>query len=52
MEMNATSDTPELRQRIEKEMGRTLIFISPKITFVKEGTLPRYEGKSKRIIVQ
>ena len=52
VEMNAASDTPELRQRIEKELSRTLIFISPKVAFVKEGTLPRYEGKSKRIILR
>ena len=52
VELGTVSDTPELRQRIEKEMGRTLIFISPKVSFVKEGSLPRYEGKSRRIIVE
>ena len=52
VEVSSASDTPELRERIEKEMGRTLIFISPKITFVKEGALPRYEGKSKRILFE
>jgi phenylacetate-coenzyme A ligase PaaK-like adenylate-forming protein len=31
---------------------RTLIFMAPKIEFVKEGTLPRYEGKSKRVVVE
>ena len=52
VEISSVSDTPELREKIEKEMGRTLIFISPKISFVKEGTLPRYEGKSKRVLLE
>jgi phenylacetate-CoA ligase len=52
VEVSTERDSPELRERIEKEMGRTLIFISPKISFVKEGALPRYEGKSKRIILE
>jgi phenylacetate-CoA ligase len=52
VEISSASDTPELREKIEKEMGRTLIFISPKVSFVKEGTLPRYEGKSRRVIVE
>jgi phenylacetate-CoA ligase len=51
IEVASARDNPELRQKIEKEMGRALIFISPRVSFVKEGTLPRYEGKSKRIIV-
>jgi len=52
VEVSSASDTPELREKIEKEMGRTLIFISPKISFVKEGALPRYEGKSKRVLLE
>jgi len=52
VEIATAHDTTDLREKIEKEMGRTLIFISPKISFVKEGTLPRYEGKSKRILVE
>jgi phenylacetate-CoA ligase len=52
VEVATASDTPGLRERVEKELGRTLIFISPKVSFVKEGTLPRYEGKSKRIVVE
>ena len=51
VEIASARDSPSLRQKIEKEMSRTLIFISPKLSFVKEGTLPRYEGKSKRIMV-
>jgi phenylacetate-CoA ligase len=52
VEVNSKSDSTELRGKIEKEVGRTLIFIQPKITFVKEGALPRYEGKAKRIILE
>ncbi len=52
VEVDTPSDTPELRAKVVKELGRTLIFISPKVTFVKEGALPRYEGKSKRIVVE
>jgi phenylacetate-CoA ligase len=52
VEIGSASDTPELREKIEKEIGRTLIFVSPKVSFVKEGTLPRYEGKSNRVKVE
>ena len=52
VEIAAAHDTPDLRDKIEKEMGRTLIFISPNVSFVKEGSLPRYEGKSKRILIE
>jgi phenylacetate-CoA ligase len=51
VEVASARDSPALRQKIEKDLSRTLIFISPKVSFVKEGALPRYEGKSKRIIV-
>jgi phenylacetate-CoA ligase len=51
VEVASARDDPDLRRKIEKEMSRALIFISPKVSFVKEGTLPRYEGKSKRILV-
>jgi len=52
VEVATGHDTPDLRERVSKEMGRTLIFISPKISFVEEGALPRYEGKSKRIVLE
>ena len=52
VEVSSASDSPDLRARVVKELGRTLIFISPKVLFVKEGALPRYEGKSKRIVVE
>jgi phenylacetate-CoA ligase len=52
VEVATARDTPDLREKIEKEMGRALIFISPKVSFVKEGSLPRYEGKSKRILIE
>jgi len=51
-EVSSKSDAPELREKIESEVRRTLIFLAPKIEFVKEGTLPRYEGKSKRVVVE
>ena len=51
-EVSSRSDTPELRDKIASEVRRTLIFMAPKIEFVKEGTLPRYEGKSKRVVVE
>jgi len=52
VEVSSASDSRDLRARVVKELGRTLIFISPKVSFVKEGALPRYEGKSKRIVVE
>ena len=52
VEVRSASDRPELRQSIARELRKNLMFISPKIKFVGEGTLPRYEGKSKRVIVQ
>ncbi len=52
VEVGSASDTPELREKIASEVRRTLIFLAPKIEFVKEGTLPRYEGKSKRVVVE
>ena len=52
VEVGSVSDTPELREKITSEVRRTLIFIAPKVEFVKEGTLPRYEGKSKRVVVE
>jgi phenylacetate-CoA ligase len=52
VELGSVSDTPELREKITNEVNRTIIFLTPKIEFVKEGTLPRYEGKSRRVIVE
>ncbi len=52
IELASRADTTELRDRIEKEISKTLIFVSPEVSFVKEGALPRYEGKSKRVIVE
>jgi phenylacetate-CoA ligase len=52
VEVGSMSDTPELREKITNEVRRTLIFMAPKVEFVKEGTLPRYEGKSKRVVVE
>jgi len=33
-------------------LARTLIFVTPKLIPVYPNTLPRYEGKSKRVIVK
>jgi len=52
VEVGSVVDTPELRDKITNEVRRTLIFMSPKVEFVKEGTLPRYEGKGKRVVVE
>jgi len=52
VELGASHDTPKLREKITGEVRRTLIFMSPKIQFVEDGTLPRYEGKSKRVVVE
>lgn len=51
VELGSRVDTPETREKITNEVRRTLMFMSPKIEFVGEGTLPRYEGKSKRVII-
>ena len=52
VEVSSVSDTPEIREKITSEVRRILMFMSPKIEFVKEGALPRYEGKSKRVVVE
>jgi len=52
VEVSSVSDTPEIREKITSEVRRILMFMSPKVEFVKEGALPRYEGKSKRVVVE
>ena len=52
VEIRSGSDEPDLRERITNELRRVFIFFEPKINFVKDSTLPRYEGKSKRVIVK
>ena len=52
VEIRSGSDEPDLRERITNELRRVFIFFEPKINFVKESTLLRYEGKSKRVIVK
>jgi phenylacetate-CoA ligase len=41
-----------LKEAVVSELRRTLIFVSPDVEFVKEGTLPRFEGKSRRITIR
>lgn len=50
IELADTSDS-ELHSRIEASLHRRL-FIQPRLEIVKPGSLPRFEGKSKRIVVK
>mgnify|MGYP001770780746 CR=1 FL=1 len=52
VELQEGTDSPQLREEVARELRRTLIFVNPELEFVKEGTLPRYEGKSRRVIVK
>jgi phenylacetate-CoA ligase (EC 6.2.1.30) len=42
----------KIREEIRYELERNLIFVIPKVQIVEQGSLPRYEGKSKRIIIK
>lgn len=50
VEIDSKRDDLELRKNIIAEVRKNLSFINPKIVFVNEGSLPRYEGKAKRIV--
>ncbi len=52
VELDKRRDSTEKREQIISELRKALIFITPHVEFVPEGTLPRYEGKAKRIIVK
>ncbi len=52
VELEQQRDTPELREKIAAELKRGLMFVTPHVEFVPEGSLPRYEGKSRRIIIK
>jgi len=52
VELDKEKDGWEKREAIVSELRRNLLFITPHVEFVPEGSLPRYEGKSKRIIVK
>ncbi|MEM3912253.1 MAG: phenylacetate--CoA ligase family protein, partial [Saccharolobus sp.] len=41
----------KLREKLIEEI-KTVTFVSPEIEFVDLGTLPRFEGKSKRVIIK
>jgi phenylacetate-CoA ligase len=45
-------DKEMLLEKIREDLARTLIFVTPKLIPVYPNTLPRYEGKSKRVIVK
>ncbi|AWR95759.1 phenylacetate--CoA ligase family protein [Acidianus brierleyi] len=47
IEVDQPSDT--IKKKLIEEI-RTVSFVTPEIEFVKIGTLPRFEGKSKRVI--
>jgi len=47
----ADNSDQDLKQRIQASLNRRL-FIQPELELVKPGSLPRYEGKSKRVIVK
>lgn len=50
IELAANSD-PDLKSRIQASLHRRL-FIQPIVEIVKPGSLPRFEGKSKRVVVK
>lgn len=52
IELEEGRDDPRLKEEIARELRRTLIFVNPDVEFVREGALPRYEGKSRRVIVK
>ncbi|MEM2212461.1 MAG: phenylacetate--CoA ligase [Candidatus Nezhaarchaeales archaeon] len=49
VEVPKDKQTPELKERIERELDRTL-FVAPPVEIVDVGVLPRFEGKAKRVI--
>ncbi len=48
---NAEDQIPTLSRVLLDELSKALVFLTPKLEVVPEGTLPRYEGKAKRVIV-
>ncbi|MEM4288243.1 MAG: phenylacetate--CoA ligase [Candidatus Caldarchaeum sp.] len=52
IELDKEKDGMEKRETLVSELRKNLLFVTPHVEFVPEGTLPRYEGKSKRIIVK
>jgi len=47
----ADDSNPELRKKIQSSLHRRL-FIQPELDIVQPGSLPRFEGKSKRVVVK
>ncbi|TRM78756.1 phenylacetate--CoA ligase [Sulfolobus sp. A20-N-F8] len=41
----------ELREKLIEEI-RTVAFVTPEVEFVSRGELPRFEGKSKRVVIK
>jgi len=48
---DAETNIQLLQQAISEELSRALVFLTPKVEIVREGTLPRFEGKAKRVVV-
>jgi len=49
VEVPSSEVTPDLKAKIEAELARNL-FARPAVEIVDVGTLPRFEGKAKRIV--
>ncbi|MEM3737707.1 MAG: phenylacetate--CoA ligase [Candidatus Bathyarchaeia archaeon] len=41
----------DLKEKVERELAN-IIFVRPTVEIVSPGTLPRYEGKSKRVVLK
>jgi phenylacetate-CoA ligase len=51
IELDSDLTPPEVPQKIVASLRRGL-FIEPKVEFLQPGSLPRFEGKSKRVVVK
>lgn len=50
LKLEVENPSNELKHKIVEEI-RTVAFVTPEIEFIKVGSLPRFEGKSKRVII-
>ncbi|MEM4147114.1 MAG: AMP-binding protein, partial [Metallosphaera sp.] len=49
--IETSSPSEDLRKRIINEI-KNVTFVSPEVDFVSVGTLPRFEGKAKRVVLK
>lgn len=49
--VETTSPSEDLRRRIVTDI-KNVTFVNPEVDFVSPGTLPRFEGKSKRVVLK